>query len=135
VKTTTWTSPVTVGGGAVWAVATTVVGLGLTALTEATVSVVAAVLSVDAAASITKGAGVSAGAAGALPANGLPSGTVPGFCGAATAVVALTAPTGSDAGTAAAPDFAGVPEVSVPEALVAGAGGAADVCASLSAPV
>jgi hypothetical protein len=125
VKTTTWTSPVTVGGGAVWAVATTVVGLGLTALTEATVSVVAAVLSVDAAASITKVAGVSAGADGVLP----------GFCGAAAAIGALTVPTGSDAGTAAAPDCAGVPEVSVPGALVAGTGGAATECASLSAPV
>jgi hypothetical protein len=117
------------------------------------VSVVAAVLSVDAVrtfhgarrASITQGAGVSAGAAGALPADELHSGAsrlpmavvmaVTGSRGAAVAVVtaSLTAPTGSDIGTAA-PDCAAVPEVSVPDAFVAAADGADVERASLSAP-
>jgi hypothetical protein len=60
---------------------------------------------------------------------------VTGSRGAAVAVVtaSLTAPTGSDIGTAA-PDCAAVPEVSVPDAFVAAADGADVERASLSAP-
>lgn len=134
----------------------------MTTLTESTVAVVwpldpvvAAALSVDvvpsvsrrAAASITQDTGVSAGAAGALPADGLNSGAsrlpmavmtaVTGSRGAAVPVVtaSLSAPTGSDTGTAAARDCAAVPEVSVPDAFVAAAGGACVERASLSAAV
>jgi hypothetical protein len=138
-----------------------VIGLGSTALTASTVAVVwpldpavAAALSPDAvpdvsrraAASIIKDTGVSAGAAGALPAGGLNNGasTVPmvvtavtGSRGAAVAVVivSLSAPTGSDTRTAAAPDCSAVPEVGVPDAFVVAAGGVDDERTSLSAPV
>ena len=100
-----------------------------------------------AAASITQDTGVSAGIAGALPANGLNSGAsklpmavmtaVTGSRDAAVPVVtaSLSAPTGSDTATAAAPDCAAVPEVSVADAVVAAADGACIERTSLSAAV
>jgi hypothetical protein len=142
---------------AFWAVAAAVVALAesTVAVVRPLVSVVAAVLSVDAvadvsrraAASVTQVTGVSAGAVGALPATELHSGAsrlpmavrmaVTGSRGAAVAVVtaSLTAPTGSDTGTAAAPDCAAVPEVSVPDAFVVAADGAGVERASLCAPL